>query len=342
MHAPHTITLLSILASHSSALTWEYDTHWPASPLAAYLDLTNGTKPTGIAYDAKTAQVTVVYRDTARGTSGVAPLVTIGKDKHGGETIKKWGQGKILYAHDLRIDPDTSAAYVMDMGDFTIKALDPNGDVVDRFGSVDRDGHSLQPLEFSNVSAMAFTGDAMFVTDGDSLGSCSTLANHRLVKLRKGRVEWAVGTNGTVDEHFKFVDPHAVDFDEVRDWIWVSDRGNNRTVAFDAKTGAVRAEVDLKPLVPGFTVNGIRIDPHRGLQLLTLIPIGSHLCHSPTPSGNSAIAVLNISDPSRPTKIWQTTPPYQGPHACDYDRETGALYVAFLMDNRLGRFMMKP
>ena len=114
MHVPHTITLLSILASHISALTWEYDAHWPASPLAAYLDLTNGTKPTGIAYDAKTAQVkprsrsawliheivqvTVVYRDTARGTSGVAPLVTIGKDKHGGETIKKWGQVPALYS----------------------------------------------------------------------------------------------------------------------------------------------------------------------------------------------------------------------------------------------------
>jgi hypothetical protein len=358
-----------------ASMRWDYDPSWPRAAESDWHDPTNGSRPTGIAFNHSSNETTVIYRQKSHGINETfPPFTTFNFD---GEVVRRWGTGLVDYAHDLRIDGST--VWVMDMGDRTVNQIDPvSGKRLTTIGSGVL-GRGVSPLEMSNVSNLLRTPDgALFVSDGDSLGSCNPLANRRILRFdsKAKQIEWIIGNNGTFPTETLLEDPHSLAYDVKRDWVWVTDRGNNRTVAFDAKSGKQACVVDLTPY--GFTANSVRIDNQRQLMVLAMIPLGTHECIHPAASpttmnltyppsagdttttghstgpfhsdsssdwsvgeDRSAIAVLDISDPTNPTTVFGPfVTDYVGTHAIDYDERTGTIYIAFLHDNYIQRMLL--
>lgn len=334
-------------AGAAAAATWRPDAAWPAAPAAAYIDATARHRPTGVAYDPAGKGTHYVYR--GHNSSAFAPLTTFDAD---GNVVARWGEELVQYAHDVQMY--AGSLWVTDMGDYTIKEVDPvSRRTLRTLGTAGEIGHGVRPLQFSNVSSFLLAPDgSAFVTDGDSLGSCNPLANARVVKLRRGsmEVEWVVGNNATrgPGDSVRFEDPHSLDWDARHGWVWVADRGNNRTVALDPATGALVASVDLNPT--GYTVNGVKVDSRRGWLILGCIPKGTHQClHPPAASsvevdvgeGASALLVMDISDPHAPKTVFGPEPTtYPGNHALSYDQVTGDVYISFLAGNAVQRLLM--
>lgn len=210
----------------------------------------------------------------------------------------------------------------------------------------------------SNVSHISFStdGSSAFITDGDSLGSGNPGSNHRLVKVdpQSGAVKWVLGNNGTVkgNDDFEFCDPHFSSYDSKRDWVWVADRGNNRTAAFSAKDGSrTCANISTKPW--GFSPNTVIVDDSREWLLMSGPPCDTHICtrnNGPferarlqsNAEAASTFLVLDISDPCAPKVVFgPMLLEKAGAHAIDFDKKTGDVYIDYLTGNSLQRLNMK-
>jgi len=276
-----------------------------------------------------------------------------------GNIVKKWGQGKVAFAHDVTFHAGN--IWFTDIHAATVNKLDGSGQVITtKWGHPFAQGHDISPLRFSNVSHVSFSrdGSSAFVTDGDSLGSGSPGSNHRLVKMdpHTGAVAWVLGNNGTTkhNDDYEFCDPHFSSYDSKRDWIWVADRGHNRTAAFSAKDGSRTCGIfSTKP--HGFTPNTVIVDDERQWLLLAGPPCETHICtrdNGPFAAtqgagvfkkheGPSSFMVVDISDPCSPKTVFgPMVLDKAGAHAIAFDGKTGDLYVDYLTGNALERLKM--
>lgn len=351
---------LCVAAPLVNAVSWNYDKSWPAAPPSSYLDPTSKEyRPTGIVFKPETSGTLVIYRTT---NTSYPPFMEL---DHEGNIVKKWGQGKVAYAHDITWEaPKSHAAHdghgniwFTDTHAATVNKMDASGNVIAKtMGHKGSQGHDISPLMFSNVSHIAFSesGASAFITDGDSLGSGNPGSNHRLVKVDpvSGAVEWVLGNNGTVkgNNDYEFCDPHFSSYDSRRDWVWVADRGHNRTAAFSAKDGSKTcAIISTKPY--NFSPNTVIVDNKRQWLLLAGPPCGTHVCtrhngpfDAPLTSkaeSASTFLVLDISDPCSPKRIFgPMLLDKAGAHAIAYDQNTGDVYIDYLTGNSLERLKM--
>ena len=208
-----------------AAPVWTYDPKWPAASPDSLYDPTGASRPTGITFDASCNHTFVVYRQK----ESIATETMLELDE-AGAIVRKFGLGAVAYAHDITVDPTTNSLYVTDIGASLVSRFDRlTGELLGpAIGEKGMVGHGLAPLLLGNVSHLAHTPDgALFVTDGDSLGTPNPLANHRLMRLNAScfndtcGVEWAVGTDGTTGDDDEFCDPHSAEYDPTNDWIWV-------------------------------------------------------------------------------------------------------------------------
>lgn len=367
--ASHFSILLLLAVPVTQAVSWTYDRSWPAAPASSYIDPTaKQFKPTGLAFKPETGGVVVIYRTT---NTSFPPFLELDA---AGNILKKWGEGKVAYAHDLTwADPSASAnhsgvtfhdgdIWFTDTHAATVNKLNTNGDVVTKtLGHQFVQGHDIAPLEMSNVSHIAFSkdGSSAFITDGDSLGSGNPGSNHRLVKVdpESGAVAWVLGNNGTVkgNDEYEFCDPHFSSYDAKRDWIWVADRGHNRTAAFSAKDGSrTCANINTKPY--GFSPNTVIVDESRQWLLLAGPPCDTHICtryNGPfeglsrtelqsQAEAPSSFLVLDISDPCSPKVVFgPMVLEKAGAHAIDFDKKTGDVYIDYLTGNALQKLKME-
>jgi hypothetical protein len=357
--------LLLAAAPVAHTVSWHYDRSWPAADPSSYLDPTaKKFKPTGLAFKPETGGVVVIYRTT---NTSFPPFMELDA---AGNIVQKWGQGQVAYAHDITWEDHAARAHnagvAFHEGDIwftdthaaTVNKLDAKGDVVaKKIGHPFVQGHDVSPLEFSNVSHIAFLPDASaaFITDGDSLGSGNPGSNHRLVKIdpQTGAVAWVLGNNGTVkgNHEYEFCDPHFSSYDAKRDWIWVADRGHNRTAAFSAKDGSrTCADISTKPW--GFAPNTVIVDESRQWLVLAGPPCDTHICtryNGPfekrglqsQAEGPSTFLVLDISDPCSPKKVFgPMVLEKAGAHNIDFDSKTGDVYIDYLTGNALQKLKM--
>jgi len=359
----HVSALLLVAAPLVHAVSWSYDDSWPAALPSSYLDPTEKEyKPTGIIFKPETNGTIIVYRTT---NMSFPPFMEL---DHDGNIVRRWGQGEVSYAHDLALNPrrrshtsQGSSVWFTDTHAATVNKLNDEGDVVTKeLGTKGVQGHGISPLQFSNVSHITFSpdGSAAFITDGDSLGSGNPGSNHRMVKVDSvsGAVVWVLGNNGTVkgNDEYEFCDPHFSSYDSKRDWLWVADRGHNRTAAFSAKDGSrTCANIDTTPY--GFAPNTVIVDGSREWLLLAGPPCDTHICtryDGPFRASDesklqskveqpSTFLVLDISDPCSPKKVFgPMVLSDAGAHEIDYDKKTGDVYVDYLTGNKLQRLKM--
>ncbi|CAH1246168.1 NHLRC3 [Branchiostoma lanceolatum] len=113
--------------------------------------------------------------------------------------------------------------------------FDRHGNLKVTLGTPGEKGSNLDPLQFDQVSDVAFssTGD-MFVVDGDDG------INHRLLKLSADhQLLWSVGEEGAGPGQFRV--PHSVGVDRFGQ-VWVADRRNRRLQVFSGQTGSYIGE----------------------------------------------------------------------------------------------------
>lgn len=268
------------------------------------------------------------------------PITTLDQE---GNVLRRWGAPHVQKSHGLRFQyiphPDgglgESYLWVTDMGDYTVKKFDArSGNLLQTLGTPGQPGTGLAPLQFGNVSDVVVSPGqtSIFIADGDCL--CTEGGtNHRVVamNLYSGEVQWAVGNDGT------FQNPHALDYDEVRNWLWVADREHNRTVALDAFTGEFRAELsvhDLAPMEHPPSINGLRMDNRRDALVLGLLPapITNH-------SGVFQVAAWDLKqslESQTHVSLYQEEIPLRGLHELAVHDATGDLYLALFEAGYLG------
>ena len=136
-----TFVVLSMSTTASASYSWAYDPKWPAAPFSRYLDPTNQSRFTGIAFNVSSNETTVIYRGK---NASYLPLTTFDYD---GNVVRRWGAGDMVYAHDLRIDGNTF--WLMDMGERTVKQIDgATGSILTKLGVPGVLGRSASPLQF--------------------------------------------------------------------------------------------------------------------------------------------------------------------------------------------------
>ena len=156
----------------------------------------------------------------------------------------------------------------------------------------------------------------MYIVDGDGG------MNNRLVKLDSSRkVVWSVGTLGTKPSQFYI--PHSVEIDPNLDVVWVADRGNSRTQAFNTSDGHFVAEwTCMRPSSPCH----IRLDPS-GHNYIILDLTSAKILVLPAPQNIKAVNECHV--------ISETTihPNNTKPHAFSVSKTTGALFVGEIAAN---------
>lgn len=315
----------------------------------------------------ETGGVVVIYRTS---NTSFPPFMEL---DHAGNIVRKWGQGQVSYAHDLTWKDSKSGdahdgltyhngdIWFTDTHAATVNKLSENGKVVAKeMGQPFVQGHGISPLLFSNVSHISFStdGSSAFITDGDSLGTGNPGSNHRLMKVDPitGTVDWVLGNNGTVrnNDDFEFCDPHFSSYDSRRDWVWVADRGHNRTAAFSANDGS-RTCVNFSTAAYGFSPNTVIVDDTRQWLLLSGPPCDTHICsrtNGPFKTrqgeilasqieGPSSFMVLDIRNPCSAKVIFgPMVLDKAGAHTIDFDKSTGDVYIDYLTGNALERLKM--
>jgi len=305
-----------------TSYTW--DLQWPKDN-TSWVNMTY--RPTGVAFAPSVDGNSVEIHMAARGNRE-HPITTFDA---AGNVLRRWGHPDIIKAHSIQADVENGRTFlwVTDMGDYTVKKFDgKTGELLLVIGVNGTSGTGINPLQFGNVSDIAFSPDhsTVFIADGDCL-CLSGGSNHRVVAVstKTLEVQWVVGNDGT------FQNPHAVSYDAKRQWVWVADREHNRTVALDAISGQVRGSWsvhDLAPVSHRPSVNGLRVDSKRDLLVLGLMPAPIH-----SRGGEFQVAVWDIgalvASPNKlPPPLFQQPIPVAGLHELDVDEHSGDLYLA--------------
>lgn len=323
---------LAILLATGVCERYTWDGTWPKDNISWYNDT---AKPTAVALGTA-ANGDLEVHVTQRGHQEF-PITTFDYE---GNVLRRWGAPHVLKSHGLRYVEHGGQAYlwVTDTGDFTVKKFDArSGKLLQTLGTPGEAGTKLMPLQFGNVSDIVFSPDheAMFIADGDCLCR-SGGTNHRVVKVstKSLEVQWAVGNDGS------FQNPHAIDYDEARDWIWIADREHNRTVALDASTGEFMSQMSVHDLAPAEhppSINGLRVDNRNDALILGLLP-------APVLSSGGIFQVaawdLQSSVASKKhVSLYQQEIPLRGLHELAVHDSTGDLYLALYEAGYFGRLL---
>ena len=149
----------------------------------------------------------------------------------GGNFVKAFGAGKMLFPHGIFIDKDDHI-WVADghvgkgIGDDVLE-FDQNGKILKVLGKPGVSGNGPDTFHEPNAVLVAPNGD-IFVADGHEPGPGH---NARVVKLDpngKFLMQW--GSHGTGPGQFEM--PHSLAMDS-QGRLFVADRGNNRVQIFD-------------------------------------------------------------------------------------------------------------
>lgn len=140
--------------------------------------------------------------------------------------------------------------------------------------------------------------------------------NNRLVKLDANRnLAWSVGVRGSKPSQFYI--PHSVEFDPNLGMVWVADRGNNRTQAFNASDGSFITEwTCMRPKSPCH----IRLDPS-GHNFIMLDLLYANIFVIPAPKDVQSVNSCHVV---RQTAMY---PNNTKPHAFSISKTTWALYI---------------
>lgn len=126
---------------------------------------------------------------------------------------------------------------------------------------------------------------------------------------------WSVGTLGRKPSQFNI--PHSVELDPKLDVVWVADRLNNRTQAFNTTDGRFLAEwTCMRPSSPYH----IRLDPS-GHHYIILDLASAKLLVLPAPDDIKSLNKCRV--------VSETAmhPNNTKPHAFSVSRSTGALFI---------------
>lgn len=307
-----------------SSPTYTWDGAWPNDNIS-WMNATY--RPTAVAVEVVENGKSIQIHMTARGNTE-HPITTFDAK---GNVLWRWGHPEVIKSHGLKLEVKggKSFLWVTDMGDYTVKKFDTaTGKLVKVIGTRGTFGTATHPLQFGNVSDIAFSedGSMMFIADGDCL-CLEGGANHRVIGLdaKTLEVKWTVGNDGT------FQNPHALGYDAKRDLVWVADREHNRTVALDALTGTIKGSWSVTGLAPSShppSVNGLRVDGNRDLLILGLMPAPIHSAGGVFEVAVFDIAALMASPSVLPAPLYQDPIPARGLHELDVDKRTGDLYLA--------------
>jgi len=155
----------------------------------------------------------------------------------GGNLVRSFGAGLLVFPHFLRVDPDGnvwvvdglppgggSAAGTEGKGHRAIK-FSPDGKVLMTLGKAGVPGDGPDTFNQPSAVAIAPNGD-IFIADGHGGNT-----NARIVKFtRDGKFIKTWGKKGTA--HGEFDTPHALAFDS-QGRLFVADRANDRIQIFD-------------------------------------------------------------------------------------------------------------
>ncbi|XP_078665863.1 NHL repeat-containing protein 3-like [Branchiostoma floridae x Branchiostoma belcheri] len=260
--------------------------------------------------------------------------------------LRSWTTDKLDSPHGLRVHVppgdglDSAEVWVTDIGQgpygCSLKMFDRQGNLKITLGTPGKRGSGLDPLQFDQVSDLAFnpSGD-MFVVDGDDG------INHRLLKLSTDRrLVWSVGEEGSRPGHFYV--PHSVDVDRFGQFcgyvlymyhmyfgqVWVADRRNSRIQVFNGQTGSYIGKWDLEE-----HVYGLRFSTDKSLVLVLEELVGNLLMFAspdiPGYLGNyRMIGILHV-----PTPVI--------PHLFCVSQVTEAVFIAELGAERCQKFVLK-
>ena len=374
---------------------YTFDASWPKDNSSWFSSF---SKPSGIAVGVSPVgqrgspvEIEIEIHMTQRGDTE-HPITTFDRD---GNVLRRWGHPHIVKSHGLRRGFDDHHLWVTDMGDYTVKLMDTaTGIVLKTLGTPGTWGTSLRPLQFGNVSDVSVSpdGKAIFIADGDCLCTAGG-ANHRVVRVstETWEVEWAVGNGGGGGVRGSpssivakrppggsFQNPHAIDVDPARGWLWVADREHNRTVALDMATGEARgvwSTDDLPPSDHRPSINGLRVDAARNALILGLMPAPIHsaggifqlsvwdldktagsgrgrrrggddddneLGHGTPPPAAAAAAAAAAIVAASPAIVYQAQLPVNGAHEIAVDPVNGDVYVAFYETGECGVLRRRP
>jgi len=197
----------------------------PTTPPASAYDLVSdwGRLPDGDAWGEVTG-VDIDSSNTILAVRRTSPYVI--EMNTGGQVLKRWGAGLVVWPHGFRIDRDgflwlTDGRASDGKGQQVLK-MTRAGDVVLRLGTAGVGGETPATFNGPCDVAIAPNGD-IFVADGH--------VNNRIVKFaRDGTIIKAWGKRGTGPGEFSV--PHTLAFDS-QGRLFVGDRGNRRLQIFD-------------------------------------------------------------------------------------------------------------
>lgn len=173
---------------------------------------------------------------------GAAPVLVFSKE---GKFVRSFGSGLIKTVHGMQLQQTESGAFlwVTDSGASRVLKFDAtSGQLVKTYGNAT--GTSLHPLQFGAVADVSFSGDEIYISDGDGGVNSRVLS---LSPLTSGRhLVWATGAGKSTSYNVSFASPHSLAVMGDSGLVAVADRGNHRVLFLNRTDGS--------PFLPGWSL----------------------------------------------------------------------------------------